>query len=54
VWWVQGVEAGKGAQLRIPLVPGTLRIELKTEQGRLMDQVSVQIRGAQMTSFNKD
>jgi len=54
VWWVQGVEAGKGAQLRIPLVPGTLRIELKTEQGRLMDQVSVQIRGAQMTSINKD
>ncbi|MFA1602890.1 penicillin-binding protein 1C [Alcaligenes faecalis] len=54
VWWVQGVEAGKGAQLRIPLVPGTLRIELKTEQGRLMDQVSIQIRGAQMTSFNKD
>ncbi|WBM36639.1 penicillin-binding protein 1C [Alcaligenes faecalis] len=54
VWWVQGVEAGKGAQLRIPLVPGKLRIELKTEQGRLMDQVSVQIRGAQMTSFNKD
>ena len=54
VWWVQGVEAGKGAQLRIPLVPGTLRIELKTEQGRLLDQVSVQIRGAQMASFNKD
>lgn len=54
VWWVQGVEAGKGAQLRIPLVPGMLRIELKTQQGRLMDQVSVQIRGAQMTSFNKD
>ncbi len=53
-WWVQGVKAGGGAQVRIPLVPGTLRIELKTEQGRLMDQVSVQIRGAQMTSFNKD
>lgn len=54
VWWVDGREVARGSQARLPLRPGNVRIELKDGQGKLRDQVRVQVRGALPGRLNKD
>lgn len=54
VWWVDGQAAARGVSARVPLRPGFMRIELKDENGKVWDQVRVQVRGALPGMVNKD
>ena len=45
-WWIDGREAGRGAQLAWFPMPGMHRIALRDAAGATLDQVEIEVRGA--------
>ena len=45
-WWIDGREAGRGAQLAWFPMPGMHRIALRDAAGTTLDQVEIEVRGA--------
>ena len=49
-WWLDGREIGRGAHLPWFPMPGVHRIALRDAAGTLLDEVSIEVRGAQEKS----